>query len=71
MAYTRGFVLNYLIEQGIEIVEREISNDRIIDFINPINGKTAYLVIDFNDDYVNWLSITRICSSLVVKSPLP
>lgn len=65
----RSKFLNYLISKGIKVVNLNDDRDRVIDLYNPKNDRTAHIVIDYYDDYIEWRIITMICARLGVEIP--
>lgn len=66
----RSEFLNYLIKKcGIEVVNRNDLRDRTISLFNPSNARRAFLLIDVNKDYIDWVTIGIICGRLGVEPP--
>lgn len=63
-----GRFITYLRNHGIEIINTNDHKDHTIDLYNPDNKRTAFIVSDFSGT-MDWFTIMRVCSRLVV--PLP
>lgn len=68
MKILRAYFLNYLLSKGIEITTDD-GRDRFIEFRNPKYDTTAYIFVSLSDEYIEDITVARVCARLIVEVP--